>query len=129
MPNMYRIFLRGTVFAMTLTLLAPAFAQSQMEMNEQAGNDFTRADQKLNEIYQKLMAKISSAGQARLRDAERAWIEFRDQECAFETFGTVNGSVHPMVLFNCKSRLTNQRIKDLDGQLNCEEGDVSCGGQ
>jgi uncharacterized protein YecT (DUF1311 family) len=75
------------------------------------------------------MVRISSDGQARLRDVEKLWIQFRDQECAFETLGTADGSIHPMVLLICKTRLTDQRIKDLDAQLNCEEGDLSCGGQ
>ncbi len=126
---MYRILSPSVVFAMALTPLTPVAAQSQMEMNERAGNDFTKADKSLNEIYKKLMAKISPEGQARLQDVEKVWIQFRDEECAFETLGTVEGSIHPMVLLYCKGRLTNQRIKDLDAQLNCKEGDVSCGGQ
>jgi len=126
---MYRILSHSIVFAMALTPLTPAAAQSQMEMNERAENDFTKADKSLNEIYKKLMATISPEGRARLRDVEKVWIQFRDEECAFETLGTVEGSIHPMVLLYCKGRLTNQRIKDLDAQLNCEEGDVSCGGQ
>jgi uncharacterized protein YecT (DUF1311 family) len=75
------------------------------------------------------MAKISSAGKASLRDVEKTWLRFRDRECAFETMGTVGGSVHLTVVAQCKSRLTIQRTKDLEDQLNCKEGDLSCGGQ
>lgn len=126
---MNRMLSRGIGAAMALSLFAPAFAQSQMELNEEAAKDFAATDKKLNEIYQSLMAKISTSGQAHLRDAEKAWIDYRDRECAFETLGTVDGSVHPLVLLNCKSRLTSQRITDLEAQLNCEEGELSCGGQ
>ncbi|WP_051952928.1 lysozyme inhibitor LprI family protein [Methylocapsa aurea] len=126
---MHRILSRGVALAMVLTPLAPVSAQTQMELNVKAGNAFTKADKRLNDIYQKLMAKISSSGQASLRDVEKIWIQFRDQECAFETLATVDGSIHPMVLLECKTRLTDQRIKDLEAQLNCEEGDLSCGGQ
>jgi uncharacterized protein YecT (DUF1311 family) len=117
------------MLAVTMTPLTAAVAQSQMEMNEDAGSDFAKSDKKLNETYRKLIAKISPEGQARLRDVEKLWIQFRDQECAFETLGTVDGSIHPMVLLIGKTRLTDQRIKDLGAQLNCEEGDLSCGGQ
>jgi uncharacterized protein YecT (DUF1311 family) len=97
-PNMHRILSRGVALAMVLTPLAPASAQTQMELNAKAANAFTKADKRLNDIYQKLMAKISPSGQASLRDVEKVWIQFRDQECAFETLATVDGSIHPMVL-------------------------------
>ena len=101
----------------TLTHSGPSYGQTQSELNQQT-------DQRLNAVFSSLIAKISAAGKASLRDAEK----FRDQECAFETMGSVGGSVHPMVVSQCKSRLTNQRTKDLEGQLNCKEGDLSCGG-
>lgn len=129
MTNAYGILSRGVALAVALTPLTPAVAESQMELNEAAGNDFTKFDKKLNEVYRELMAKISPEGQAGLRDVEKLWILFRDQECAFETLGTAEGSIHPMVLLICKTRLTDQRIKDLEDQLNCQEGDLSCGGQ
>jgi uncharacterized protein YecT (DUF1311 family) len=105
----------------TLTHSGPSYGQTQSELNQQT-------DQRLNAVFSSLIAKISAAGKASLRDAEKTWIRFRDQECAFETMGSVGGSVHPMVVSQCKSRLTNQRTKDLEGQLNCKEGDLSCGG-
>jgi uncharacterized protein YecT (DUF1311 family) len=114
---------------MAWALLPKAFAQSQMELNEEAAKVFRKSDKKLNEIYQKLTAKISPAGQASLLKAEKTWIQFRDEECAFETLATEGGSIHPMVLLYCRARLTDQRLKDLEAQLNCEEGDLSCGRQ
>ncbi len=105
----------------TLTHSGPSYGQTQSELNQQT-------DQRLNAVFSSLIAKISAAGKASLRDAEKTWIRFRDQECAFETMGSVGGSVHPMVVSQCKSRLTNQRTKDLEGQLNCKEGDLSFGG-
>jgi uncharacterized protein YecT (DUF1311 family) len=108
----------------TLTHSGPSYGQTQSELNQQASDEFLKADQRLNAVFSSLIAKISAAGKASLRDAEK----FRDQECAFETMGSVGGSVHPMVVSQCRSRLTNQRTKDLEGQLNCKEGDLSCGG-
>lgn len=113
MPDIYRILSCAAALAVAMTPLTPAFAQTQTEMNEEAGKDLTKSDKKLNEIYRKLMAKISPDGQVRLREVEKTWILFRDQECDFETLGTVGGSVHPMVLLMCKTGLTDQRIKDL----------------
>jgi uncharacterized protein YecT (DUF1311 family) len=33
------------------------------------------------------------------------------------------------VLSQCLTQKTNARIAELKAQLNCEEGDLSCGGQ
>ena len=106
-----------------------AVAQSQMEMNAQAGSALQKSDAQLNAVYNKLRAKISDAGKQKLLAAQQSWLRFRDQECEFETMGTVGGSIHSMVVALCLTRLTDQRIKDLEAQLNCKEGDLSCGGQ
>lgn len=105
-----------------------AVAQSQMELNAQAGNELRKSDQQLNAVYNKLRAKISDAGKAKLQTAQQSWLRFRDQECEFETMGTVGGSIHSMMVAVCLTRLTDQRTKDLDRLLNCQEGDVSCAG-
>jgi uncharacterized protein YecT (DUF1311 family) len=104
-------------------------AQSQMELNAQAGSALQKSDAQLNAVYNKLRAKISDAGKKSLQTAQQSWLRFRDQECEFETMGTVGGSIHSMIVAVCLTRLTDQRIKDLEAQLNCKEGDLSCGGQ
>jgi uncharacterized protein YecT (DUF1311 family) len=108
---------------------SPALAQTQMEMTADAGKAFSAADTEMNQIYQQLTAKLSPAGKTALRDAQRAWLRYRDLECPFETMGTVGGSVHPMLVYMCQKRLTKAHIADLTTQLNCQEGDVACGGQ
>ena len=118
------------IIASTLTAIAvgSAAAQSQMELNAQAAGDMRKSDERLNVVYNKLRAKISDAGKKNLQTAQQSWLRFRDQECEFETMGTVGGSIHSMIVAICLTRLTDQRIKDLEAQLNCKEGDLSCGG-
>jgi uncharacterized protein YecT (DUF1311 family) len=115
--------------ALAAAAIGSAAAQSQMELNAQAAADLRKSDGQLNAVYTKLRAKISDAGKKSLQAAQQSWLRFRDQECEFETMGTVGGSIHSMVVALCLTRLTDQRIKDLDAQLNCKEGDLSCGGQ
>ncbi|MGT2468229.1 lysozyme inhibitor LprI family protein [Mesorhizobium atlanticum] len=43
------------------------------------------ADAGLNAVYKALAARLAPADLKRLRDAQRAWIPFRDKECAFRT--------------------------------------------
>ena len=109
--------------------IGSAAAQSQMELNAQAGADLRKSDDQLNTVYNKLRAKISDAGKKNLQVAQQSWLRFRDQECEFETMGTVGGSIHSMIVAICLTRLTDQRVKDLEAQLNCQEGNLSCGGQ
>jgi uncharacterized protein YecT (DUF1311 family) len=106
-----------------------ASAQTQQEMNAQAGGELRKAEARMDAIYAKVLGKISNAGKENLQTAQEAWLRFRDQECEFETMGTKGGSIHPMVVAECRRRLTNQRIKDLEDQANCQEGNVSCGNQ
>jgi uncharacterized protein YecT (DUF1311 family) len=106
-----------------------AAAMSQTEMSICAGDEHKAADVELTKVYHDLMMKASESGKISLRDAERAWIFYRDKECSFATTGTSGGSVHPMVLSQCLTQKTNARIAELKAQLNCEEGDLSCGGQ
>ena len=115
--------------ALAAAAIGSAAAQSQMELNAQAAADLGKSDQQLNAVYNNLRAKISDAGKKSLQTAQQSWLRFRDQECEFETMGTVGGSIHSMIVAICLTRLTDQRIKDLEAQLNCKEGDLSCGGQ
>jgi uncharacterized protein YecT (DUF1311 family) len=115
--------------AVAALAISSAAAQSQMELNAQAAADLRKSDEQLNAIYNKLRAKISDAGKNKLQVAQQSWLHFRDQECEFETMGTVGGSIHSMIVAICLTRLTDQRVKDLEAQLNCQEGNLSCGGQ
>lgn len=126
---MMRLVLAVVASAAFAIAIGSAAAQSQMELNAQAAGDLRKSDEHLNAVYNKLRAKISDAGKKSLQAAQQSWLRFRDQECEFETMGTVGGSIHSMIVAVCLTRLTDQRIKDIEAQLNCKEGDLSCGGQ
>ena len=100
--------------------------QTQGEMNDCATDNYHQWDVKLNSIYKKALEKYKSEDKKLLIIAERRWIAYRDAECKFETADTEGGSVHGMVYVGCLAYYTEARIKDLEMQLNCEEGDMSC---
>ena len=123
--------MRNFVAGLSLIAAMAAWAgsgrsQSQMELTQQSGEEYRNADRKLNAVYSSLAAKLSPASKASLQTAQLAWIRFRDQECEFESINTVGGSIHSMMASICLTRLTDQRTKDLERQLNCQEGDLSC---
>jgi len=102
-----------------LGLLVAPFAAAQ-------GGDTGKADAELNASYKALLSQLGTPDQQRLRDAQRAWIAFRDKECAFRTQGNQGGSVGAATAADCVGELTRQRAETLKRQLDCPEGDVSC---
>lgn len=114
------------LFGAVVAMPAAGFAQSQMELNQQAATTLQDADRQLNAVYTRLRARLGPESRARLQAAEQAWIHFRDRECAFIGAPTSGGSIHGMILAQCQARLTLVRAKDLEAQLNCPEGDMSC---
>jgi len=104
---------------------APA---DQQAMTACAGMAFEAADAELNARYREVVARLSGNPEARdlLVQAQRAWIAFRDGECAFASAGVAGGSIHPMIVTSCRTRLTEARTADLEGYLACAEGDLAC---
>lgn len=108
-----------------LLLPAPALAQvgcegaqTQAAMTACAADALAVSDAELNDAY---AAAIELVGVARpgegldahLRDAQRAWIAFRDAACVAEAAVHEGGSMQPMVEVQCLDRLTRARAQDL----------------
>jgi uncharacterized protein YecT (DUF1311 family) len=85
------------------------------------------ADDELNRIYQDLIERMAdqAAGTA-LRDAERAWISYRDKECAFELHNAEGGSAYPMSFAICVTAKTRARTEELAKVLHCDLSDLAC---
>lgn len=94
-----------------------------MEMTYCAEQDWIAADADLNDAYKaarQAMLDIDAnlpedqRGAADyLKQAQRAWIDFRDAACAAEGYQMHGGSAEPMVIYGCRARLTGQRAQDL----------------
>lgn len=100
--------------------------QTQSEITACFGDDEKAADSTLNKFYQSLMRVLSDDDKRRLRDAQRAWISFRDKECIFRVAPYADGSIAPSLTASCVTALSAQRVVDLRRQMNCQEGDMSC---
>ncbi|MDX8442735.1 lysozyme inhibitor LprI family protein [Mesorhizobium australafricanum] len=128
---MRRLFLSA---CLVLLATAPAaFAEdcdrnddSQSMMNICADADYQAADAKLNAAYKELVSRNDQASNKLLQTAQRAWIAFRDAECAYSTADSEGGSIHPMEVSQCLVRLTNERIKQLASDANCKLSDPNC---
>jgi uncharacterized protein YecT (DUF1311 family) len=75
------------------------------------GEELRAADAELNSTYQKAVAAMPSAAlKAKLRDAQRAWVAFRDAEIALN--GELPGATGN-VLKMLQTELTGIRTKQL----------------
>jgi len=93
-----------------------------------AQEDFKSADSELNRLYKQITTRLSGDESTLhlLTVAQRAWIAFRDAECAFAASGVEGGSAYPGIVANCMAELTLKRIADFNTYLACEEGDLAC---
>ena len=103
-----------------------ATAKTQADLATCTTANAASADAGLNAVYKALAARLAPADLKRLRDAQRAWIPFRDKECAFRTRPYADGSVYSTLVETCKAELTKARLAQLQHQLQCPEGDLSC---
>jgi len=94
---------------------------TQMDLNKCAEDNLQSADKALNRAYQELMAKQDdAASQRRLKEAQRAWIAFRDRQCAFEVGPQeTGGSIWPTEFSGCMEEMTAARIRTLAQLRKC----------
>jgi uncharacterized protein YecT (DUF1311 family) len=112
-------------------------ANTQVELNDCANAELEKADDELNRIYQKILAKYKGdvVFLGKFREAQRAWLKFRDAqfEARFPYAGTSRerseyGSVFPMCAGLYKAELTRSRVEELRQWLDgVEEGDACSG--
>lgn len=100
--------------------------QTQADMNRCAGAGYAAQDRKLNQVYAAYRARLPAAQAQQLAAAQKAWIAFRDADCAFVGSSVAGGSVYGMVLNGCLEDRTRQRVKELEALAACKEGDLAC---
>jgi len=92
-------------------------AQNQTEMNICAEKEYKAADATLNKVYAQLMSKLEDEHKVKLKEAELAWIKFRDANCEFQAFPNMGGTIYPLVYSGCLTATTLDRIKELRAAL------------
>lgn len=91
-----------------------ANAMAQQDMNLCAAQEYQAADAVLNAEWRVTLDWARGAGlEAELRAAQRAWIAYRDAACGVEAAVWEGGSMAPLILSTCMTRLTRARTDDL----------------
>ncbi|WP_333898985.1 lysozyme inhibitor LprI family protein [Agrobacterium pusense] len=97
--------------------------QTQADMTICAGKDYEKADKELNVAYQKLRKLLIERDKAAGADgkgatdalvtAQRAWVAFRDANCALAGFQARGGSMEPMLISSCLAETSGKRAEEL----------------
>ncbi len=72
----------------------------------------------LNREYKARMAEITPDQRTALRDAQRAWIAFRDADCGLQYQMFIDGSIRSNIYTGCMLEMTARRalaLRDLGG--------------
>jgi uncharacterized protein YecT (DUF1311 family) len=91
--------------------------QTTIEMNQCSAQEADAADQKLNQVYQQLTAKLDPKQRERMVSAQLAWIDFRDKTCEYERGQFEGGTITTSTYYYCIARITEQRVSDLETYL------------
>ena len=86
-------------------------------MTQCAGNDYKAADAVLNQVYQKLVAMLDDEEKAQLKDAQTAWLKYRDLNCEFVGNQYKGGTMQPMIQAMCLTDVTKTRTSELRIQI------------
>ena len=88
----------------------------QQGMNQCAWEAFNKQDRDLNQLYRRLMKQSDAESARQLQAAQRAWLQFRDLECIFESPDAA-GSLGSAEKAECQEALTKERIADIKRSL------------
>jgi uncharacterized protein YecT (DUF1311 family) len=98
-----------------------ADAQSQGEMNICWGKEYKAADARLNTVYRDFMTKLNEEESTQLKNAQLAWLKYRDTNCEFVADQFKGGSMRPMIVAMCLADVTNARVNELKSQMKDRE--------
>ncbi len=117
-----RLSVARAVSAIAIATTTPAHAQLDLCDPNQPQSALTQChaerlegwDRLLNEVYQRVIGTLDTEGEENLREAQRAWITYRDLTCRMERARYEGGSIAPMIELTCLTRLTERRTRDLE---------------
>ena len=93
-----------------------ANAATTVELNECSAARYKEADKRLNQSYADAKKTLDASGAKLLLDAQRAWLKYRDANCAVAADMGRGGTIATMLATDCLADMTEARAKELDTQ-------------
>ncbi len=97
-------------------------AGNTVEMKQCAAEEYQAADKELNQAYQELRSQLDGERQQRLKEAQLAWIDFRDKTCSFEASSALGGTLEGLLYTSCLTAETEKRTAELQEMMSRPEG-------
>jgi len=85
-------------------------AMTQAAMQACFNMRYQQVDATLNQVYKQLMAQLSPTQRTQFKQAQRAWIAFRDASAAFAASTAEGGSMAPLLSLTELVSMTETRI-------------------
>jgi len=83
-------------------------------MRDVQGEAYSRWDKELNRVYGELLNKFNEEDKKKLREAQRAWVKFREAEFdllwAEALYGGVGGTMAPVAVSDAGRMIVRQRV-------------------
>lgn len=93
-------------------------ALTTVEMNECASIDQKVVEAKLNATYQATLKSLDERKATNVRkklvQAQRAWVRFRENDCAAVYALHADGTIRTLLWIGCMQSRTEQRIRELE---------------
>jgi uncharacterized protein YecT (DUF1311 family) len=86
-------------------------------MNQCAGKAFRAADATMNQVYRRLVLMLDEDEKAQLKEAQTAWLKYRDTNCEFVADQYKGGSIRPLIKATCLGDMTKRRTTELKTQI------------
>ncbi|WP_235548550.1 lysozyme inhibitor LprI family protein [Noviherbaspirillum sp. Root189] len=80
-------------------------------------NELERQDVRLNRVYQKYSASLVPNVLKSLREAQRAWIQYRNKDCAWAGAPDENATLGPLIIDGCHLDMTVRRANEFESLL------------
>ena len=91
--------------------------QNNIEIKECIRLRYEAADRRLNQVYQQLISKLSREERVLLAEAQKGWIQLKENNCEFEVYESRGATGYRGFLNECLERMTKQRTVELEKYL------------
>ncbi|HXJ78222.1 MAG TPA: lysozyme inhibitor LprI family protein [Candidatus Methylomirabilis sp.] len=88
-------------------------AQTTAAMRECELRRYQQADIEMTAAYQALMGQLDQIGRTKLRQAQRAWVKYRDAEADLQADAARGGTLAPLIRASALADLTESRREQL----------------
>jgi len=126
---MYK-FMKTTLLILSSIICSVSFAgiekcsnlPNQNALNSCSSNVLNSSNQKINSVYTNYMKELSPTEKLQLKEAQKAWIQYKEKDCQFQSSPVVKGSLYPFVHNACLVEKTETRTKELQDMQECRSG-------